>query len=235
MRHEANRLVTMEASSIWKEPHRLPIAIENLTDDLFRKNVSGTGFALVDLGPNVDLLQFRSILIGFAAALDEIYQRSFSRRLVLRSMGRFDQHKSTEAHLDGAPDESIIMLGYEPTDVPSRLFVLDYTKCAVERGLDPKTFLAQFNPTSKDGRALLEGYCHEVRPFNSRHFRIVMINNSSRPLDSGAEGMLGVLHQSLVQAAPPGGTRYINTLLLSPGHGCVASYAAFLRSSPHNQ
>jgi hypothetical protein len=195
--------LTADPSELWREPQTVQALIHDVAGDLFRVCLSGSGFVAADLGSDVDPSQFRSMLIGFTAALDEAYQRGFSRRLILRSVGRFDQKVSTEAHLDGATDESILILGYEPSEIVSRLFLIDYTKCAAEKGLEPRAFLDRFNPTFGDGRALLENYTTEVSPFESRHYRIVVINNSSRPLESPAQGMLGLMHKSTVICNAP--------------------------------
>ena len=84
--------------------------------------------------PDLIPAAFREQLVAYAAELDDAYRRDFpSRRLLLRSIGRFSQVTSTEAHLDGAPDESILMLGYEPSEVESRLTIHDYVRCAADR------------------------------------------------------------------------------------------------------
>src|SRR4051812_36243466 len=82
-----------------------------------RVDVSEPGFALVRPGSDLSPSRFRSLLVSLAEELDSACQLRFARRLVLYWMGRFSQQKTTEAHLDGAPDESILILGYEPTEI----------------------------------------------------------------------------------------------------------------------
>jgi hypothetical protein len=203
-------------ANLWNAPHTLLDLLDATAARVFRTDLSQPGFAIVDLGADMTPLQFRSMLIGFAAALDHAYDRHFTRRLLLRSMGRFDQKVSAEAHLDGAPDESILMLGYEPSEITSRLFLIDYTRCASDRGLEPKVFLDRFNPTFGEGRALLDPYTTELTPFDRRHYRVVMINNSCAPRKHRDRGMMGVLHKSIVVDPKPTQTRFVNTIMLSP-------------------
>jgi len=42
-----------------------------------------------------------------------------------RSLARFDQQETTKFHLDGAPEQSMLVLGYEPSRVQSRLPTAD--------------------------------------------------------------------------------------------------------------
>src|SRR5262249_2112354 len=97
---------------------------ETVAAAVFRTDLSLPGFALIDLGASLTAAEFRSLLIALTEGLRAAYQRTFGRPLVYLSLGRFDQQVSTEAHLDGGPDESILILGYEPTEVISRLFLL---------------------------------------------------------------------------------------------------------------
>ena len=59
---------------------------------------------------------------------------------------RFDQHAATRPHRDGGPDASVLLLGYEPTEVASRVYLMDYTRAARERGLTPLAYLDCCNP-----------------------------------------------------------------------------------------
>jgi hypothetical protein len=119
-------------------------------------------------------------LVDLCCGLDRVYRRDFDRQIHFRAIGRFDQQVTTEAHLDGAPDESVLVLGYEPTSVASRLLLLDYTRAAADRGMTPKQFLERFNPMVASGRDVLNGYATEVQPFHHAHYQVAVINNSPR-------------------------------------------------------
>jgi len=133
-----------------------------------RVDLSEPGFALVRPGSDLSPARFRSLLVSLAEELDSAYGERFGRRLVLYWMGRFSQQRTTEAHLDGAPDESILILGYEPTEITSRLFVYDYARAALDRSMQPKEFLERLNPTFGEGRAAIEPYRTEIDRFDPR-------------------------------------------------------------------
>lgn len=181
---------------------------------VFRTELSRAGFAFLDLGPHNEPRAFRERLVELCRDLDRIYQHDFRRRLHFRSIGRFDQQVTTEAHLDGAPDESVLVLGYEPSVVASRLFLLDYTKAATDRGLTPKEFLRRFNPMVPSGRFVLNDYTTEVQPFCHEHYQVAVLNNSSLDLEQRQRGMLGVLHKAVIVNPQADATRYVNSILL---------------------
>src|SRR5262245_7439710 len=96
-------------------------------------------------------------------------------------MARFDQQETTKFHLDGAPDASMLMLGYEPSSVRSRLFLADYTRATFDLGIAPQQFLQEFNPMYRRGEKLLSRYVTELPQPADGHARILLINNSSLP------------------------------------------------------
>ena len=129
------------------------------------------------------------------------------------SANRFDQQVTTEAHRDGGPDESVLVLGYEATEVESRLFLIDSTCCAIERGMTPKEFLARDNPMSRPSGDFLAPYTTEVGGFAAGHYRIVVINNGALAYDQRERGMLGVLHKATVTPRPDR-TRPVDSIML---------------------
>jgi hypothetical protein len=206
------------------DPTAFPVeiaALQRLADRaaaaVFRTSLARPGFALLDLGANGTPLAFRALLIDLCAALDRSYGRP-ARHLALVSLNRTAQQFSTEAHLDGGPDESILMLGYEPSEVISRILLLDYTRAAADRGLTPKEFLDRVNPMTRGGKEILAAYSAEVEQPPPEHYRILIVNNSSRPLVEADRGMLGLLHKAVIPVALPGRPRVINSLMLSPAH-----------------
>jgi hypothetical protein len=182
---------------------------------VLRTELSRPGFCLIDLGPAFEPLPFRRLLIGLGRALDDYYRRHTGRRLVFLSVSRFDQQASTRPHRDGGPDESVLLLGYEPTEVVSRVSLLDYTRCAADRGLTPQEFLARHNPAYAAGQELLRDYTTEVTPFRVGHYQVLLVNNSCTPVEARERGMLGVLHQAVLPEALPGRSRWIDSLMLT--------------------
>jgi hypothetical protein len=183
---------------------------------VFRTDLEASGFAHLDLGTAKGEPDFRQLLVELGRALGEVYRATFGRSLRFFSLGRFDQQVSTEAHRDGAPEESLLMLGYEPTPVASLLFLLDFSRAALERGLSPAEFLERFNPLTAAGRAALAPHTTGVADFDPAHFQIVVINNSCLPWEQRERGMLGVLHQAIIPHPDPSASRFVNSLVLTP-------------------
>jgi hypothetical protein len=185
---------------------------------VFRTDLDQPGFAAHDWarGKEGTPLRFRQFLVSLGQALGAVYQRRFGRPLTFFSLGRFDQQTTTAAHRDGAPDESILMLGYEPTSVASRLYLLDYTRAALDRGLRPAEFLERYNPLTPAGGQALSAYTTLAPDFEPSHYCVVVINNSSLPWELRQRGMLGVLHQADIPAPDATAHRYVNSLILTP-------------------
>lgn len=193
----------------------LPDAIAAaVAERVFRTDLSRPGFAFLDLGSHGEPRAFREWLVELCRSLDRVYQRRFGRPIHFRAIGRFDQQVTTEAHLDGAPEESLLVLGYEPTSVASRLFLLDYTRAAVEHDLTPKEYLRRFNPMTPSGREVINHYAVEVTPFDPSHYQVAVINNSSLDLSQADRGMLGVLHKAVIVRPDPTASRWVNSILM---------------------
>lgn len=159
---------------------------------VFRTDLSQPGFALIDLGPTCDSQRQRRIMVELKCELDQLEQRMRGRCLLYQSMGRFDQQLTTKPHRDGGPDESVLMLGYEPSPLSSRVLISDFSKCADENGIAPAEFLGRFNPMLSAGAEQLAEFTSPVPRFDHRRFQILLINNS---VAQPGEGRLtGVLH-----------------------------------------
>lgn len=90
---------------------------ETIFDLVWRFDFTAPGFCLLDIGPGVDSHTLRSWMVDLKERLSEIGVRRGRRPFLFRSMGRFDQQETTKFHLDGAPNQSMLMLGYEPSKV----------------------------------------------------------------------------------------------------------------------
>jgi hypothetical protein len=176
-----------------------------VADRVLRSAVDRPGFALLDFGPDDTPQAFRNRLLRLALALDGESIGRFHRSLRLLSVDRFDQQATTLPHRDGGPDDSVLILGYEPTLVDSRLVLLDAAHAALDRRLTTAEFLARFNPMVLRDQDVLGPYAAEALPFEKAHYRVAVINN----------GLSGVLHQATVVNPQPGKSRPINSLLLA--------------------
>ena len=205
-------LIRVDNPGLLGEPAALAGAV---ADRVLRADLARPGFALLDPGEQPDARAFRALLVALARALGGHYRTRFGGDLVFLSLSRFDQQASTRPHRDGGPDESVLLLGYEPTALGSRLFLYDYTRCALDRGLTSAELLARFNPAFGANQELLRDYTTPLREFRHDRHQVLVINNSTRPFEERRRGMLGVLHQAVMTASDLTRSRVINSLLLA--------------------
>jgi hypothetical protein len=130
-------------------------------------------------------------------------------------LGRFDQQVTSKFHRDGAPPQSLLILGYESSSVRSRMFVADAHRAAFESGFGITEFVAAFNPMLPEGAARLRPFVTELAIPPQESF-IVVINNSLLPFVPGAANPLGVLHRADVPAPDPSTIRVINSVGMMP-------------------
>src|SRR5262245_44430636 len=99
------------------------VLVEDVARRVLRTHPGGPGFALVDRGLDLTPRDFRAWVIGLGRSLDRLYAERFGGQLVFVSVSRFDQQAQTRPHRDGGPDASLLLLGYEPSEVTSRLLL----------------------------------------------------------------------------------------------------------------
>src|SRR4051812_17888969 len=102
-------------------------AAQRVHDLVWRFGFSPPGGCLIDVRADVPSQTFRAWMIALKKQLSSINLERGLPRFAVQSVGRFDAQVTTKFHLDGAPDQSLLILGYEPSNVPSRLFLADYT------------------------------------------------------------------------------------------------------------
>jgi hypothetical protein len=211
---------------------------EKIFDLVWRFDFISPGFCLLDCGPSVDSHTLRSWMVELKEYLSKINMRRNGRPFIFRSMGRFDQQETTKFHLDGAPEQSMLMLGYEPSKVRSRLFLADYTRAAYDLGMTPKQFLQNFNPMYRRGEELLGRYVTELPQPAKGHARILLINNSSLPFTEDRANPLGVMHMAEIVNPTESERRIVNsTMLVTEGeeisperlHQFVTTYSISLK------
>jgi len=195
--------------------------IEAYADDVFsqvmRVGFDVPGFALLSFQQPVPPKSIRRAMVELRRRLSSMLLQSRGCSLNYLSMGRFDQQNTTKFHLDGSPDEAILMLGYEPSRVRSRLFMADYSKCAHAMGLTPREFLDHHNPMFAAGAKMLEPYITQIECFNPAFAQIVVINNSSRAMDG--VGLQGVMHQAIIDTPDSALQRVVNSTMMSVASG----------------
>jgi hypothetical protein len=172
------------------------------------------GFSLVTFSTSVSSTDLRRCMVSLKQELSRQFFEHDGRRLVYRSMARFDQQVTTKFHRDGGPDESFLMLGYEPSDVPSMLALADYTRAAHELKIDPKSFERDHNPMYRAGEERLGGYITRLEVFDPSQANILFINNSCLPFREDRTQSLGVMHQATIPNPDSSMHRIINSTML---------------------
>jgi hypothetical protein len=181
---------------------------------VWRYDFAAPGFCLLDLGPAVDSNGLRGLMLLLKERLGEVCRARTGRRFALRAVGRFDQQETTKFHLDGGPEASLLMLGYEPSRVASRLSLADYTRCAFDLGITPERFLHEHNPMFAPGARLLANYVTEVQQAAPAHSQILLINNSWLPFTPARTNPLGVMHRAEMLNPSAAETRIVNSAML---------------------
>lgn len=191
------------------DPPNPALAAEALFDRVWRTSLGQPGFAVVRFDAPVDSFELRQAMVMLIDALPV--------RFAIERLGRFDQQVSSKFHRDGAPLASLLLLGYEPTPVRSRLFIADSSRAAAEAGVSLPEFLARFNPMFPAGEAQYLPFVTEVELPHGEPY-IVAINNSLLPRVEGDNNPLGVLHKAIIDSPDPTQRRVINSIGLTPGN-----------------
>jgi hypothetical protein len=178
---------------------------------VFRTDCTEPGFVVLDLGTDFSSQQLREDMVRLKKALSQIHTERNGSKLDYQWMGRFDQQQTTKFHLDSAAPQSFLMLGYEPSIIRSRIFFADYMELVQKLGINEEEYFQSYNPVYTDKEQLLKPYVTEVVPFDEKHYKIVLMNNSS---SSGKNETIGVLHKAVVENTDLTKERVINSTML---------------------
>ena len=151
-------------------------------------------------------------MVDLKKGLSILTKNSFGKSLKYEWLGRFDQQVDTKFHLDNSANESFLLLGYEPTEIESELYIADYVKCALDHGIEPAKYFDRFNPVIADHAEILEPYTKKIPGFRKDSFRIVLINNSNSQPECET---LGVLHMARIKNADADKSRIVNSMMLT--------------------
>ncbi|MDB5386994.1 MAG: hypothetical protein JWM11_2640 [Planctomycetaceae bacterium] len=179
-----------------------------------RTDFTMPGFCLINAGTAIGSVAFRQLMVDITREMAVIHQRLTGQTLIYLSAARFDQQNSTKPHLDGGPDESMLMLGYEPSGIEAELEISDYARCAADLEITPLEFMAQHNPMFRPGFELLRPYATVIPCFDPHLFQIVVINNSSAPNDG--KSWQGTLHTATIPHPDESKRRVINSTMIAP-------------------
>jgi len=189
--------------------------VQTLARQTCRSDFRAAGFSLLRLGAGWESRRLRGLMLEILDGLSVLSKAEEKTPLSALSMSRFDQQSSTKPHRDGGPAESLLLLGYEPTPIESRLFLADYSVCADKMGLTPAEFLTRHNPMFPSGGELLAEYTTHLREFDPHQAQILLINNSMAELGGEGAGWQGVLHQAEIPEPREGVSRVVNSIQIA--------------------
>jgi len=152
-------------------------------EKVWRTDQSQPGYFVVDMG-SVDSFALRREMVKIKEEFSKIVPFQYSWLM------RFDQQVTTKFHRDGGPPENILMLGYEPSEVKSNLYIGDYLEFSSAKEM----------PVDK---------IQQVPPFQDGHSYIVILNNSHA---------MGVWHKGEIPNPDASKSRVINSMQLAKGH-----------------
>ena len=188
---------------------------ERIYDSVCRTELGPPGYCLIDSGIDLDSFQFRRQMVGLKTALADVHLQRSGNTLIYQSALRFDQQTSTRPHFDGGPDQSLLMLGYEPTAIASELTVFDWARCAADQNLTPAEFIRHHNPMFGSNIEFIRPYAEPIDRFDHDRYQIVCINNSScDPIDGSR--WRGMLHTASVPQSDETRRRIINSTMIIP-------------------
>ena len=179
-----------------------------------RTDFTMPGFCVINFGTSISSISFRQLMVDIKREMALIHEQLTGNTLIYISAGRFDQQTSTKPHLDGGPDESLLMLGYEPSEIKAEVEISDYVLCAKNLGVTPKDFMSLHNPMFHEGYELLRPYSYRLNCFDPAAFQVIAINNSSAFNDGNS--WLGTLHTATIPNPDESKRRIINSTMIAP-------------------
>lgn len=186
--------------------------IDNIFDVVLRHSTDKPGFFYKDLGSNLVSTSFRLLMLELKEQLSELCTVRRDKQINYQWMSRANHKNSSNFHIDSAPEESVLILGYEPTIVESKVYLADYTKFLEEKGLAAQDYFrnsinGNFAPNDDE----LTPYVSELTPFPKDHYRLVIINNSR----SYGQKSYGVFHRGEVQKNINQKDRIVNAVMIA--------------------
>ena len=180
---------------------------------VFRTTTEALGFMhLVFSKKEITPYQFRSIMIDLKKEFSKLSVSKFNKKLSYHWLVRFDQQVNTPFHVDNAAEQSILMLGYEPSNIKSELHLADYHAYANKAYKKPKDYFNKFTPVFKGDEDVLKPFISKIKSVDNDHYSIVIINNSSPKSNTDT---LGLFHKALIIKEDLSKSRIVNSMVLN--------------------
>lgn len=186
------------------------IEIEKIYKSVFRKNHEESGFIVILFEGEMNSKLLRKYMVEIKQALSQKCQDVFNQELDFYWLGRFNQQNTTKYHRDNAPKDSFLMLGYEPTEIQSKLSFADYHQLITKENISIDKYYELYNPIFKNSEELLKPFITEVKDFDNRTYKIVLMNNS----DLNSNKTFGVMHKAEIVEKDLNQSRVINSMML---------------------
>ncbi len=173
-------------------------------ESVFRDDLEQAGYVHIRFAPEIGSRDLRRAMLVLAGQLSVRHPEPLTTRWALR----FDQQITSRFHRDGGPDESYLLLGYEPSSVASEVFIADFSRAAAAENITPDAYLARYNLMIATDAERLSPYVTRLSGFDSRVPNLLVINNSA--------SRLGVFHRAAVLVPLAGERRIINSVQIAP-------------------
>jgi len=173
------------------------------------------GAALLALAPGTTSQELRRLMVAVKEYLAFYHYISTNQYLAYFSLGRINQPATSSFHLDAAPDEAFLMLGYEASSVVSKLAIADYSRAAHDLGVTPREFLQRFNLMDAGQEQRLQPYVLRWDQFDASRPHLALFNNSTLPYTPTGDNTLGVMCVATIVSPQPNVARVVNSMTLS--------------------
>ncbi len=186
--------------------------INDIFESVLRESTAQPGFYYKDLGADLDSKSFREVIFDVKERLSDLCEKRLNKQLNYHWLSRANHRNSSNFHIDTAPEHSILILGYEPTSVESKVFLADYTKYLEAENLSAQDYFRNsFNGNFAQNDEELAPYVSETTPFPKDHCRLVIINNSR----SYGQKSYGVFHRGEVSDNLDQRDRVVNRVMVN--------------------
>lgn len=195
--------------------------LEEIYKKVFRNSTDHPGFYFKDFGKDIGSVNFRSVMVELKEGLTELVNKNTNHQLNYHWLGRFDHQHTSGFHRDSADPNSILMLGYEPSDIDSRVFLADFSKLVEDKGISMLEYFGGDDVNTSRDEEEIEPYVTELAPFPKDSYRLVILNNAK----SFNQPSFGVFHRGEVPEKSNGSDRVINSIMMYlTDKGTVESY-----------
>lgn len=162
-----------------ESPELIQQKLVSIYEGVFRTSTLPLGYCFLDFGAIIDSRTLRQTMVDIKEGLSSLCKARLKQQLNYQSLGRFDHQHTSQFHRDTAPSHSFLMLGYEPTEVYSKVYVADYSRYLEDKHMPMlEYFEGDLDQNTANHSEDLEPYVTEIKPFYKKHFRLLILNNS---------------------------------------------------------